>query len=446
MPYDEDPRMSHEDDSGKNREIQQIAQEGDPEDNDREDKYSFLQETIKTKPISREKLIRQLIRIAVCGVLLGGFACLGFFALKPWAQSWFRGDPQTVTIPEDEQPSEEEDASAAAEAPAEQVLDAESYEEIMDSMNAVAQEARKGTASVSVVSAEQDWNTEATGIRPSVTGVITADNGQELLILADDSLCGEGDAWNVTFSDGTVHSASLKQRDATRGLAVFSVARTGIASSTWNAVKVSVLGNSNLVKQGQAVIALGSMFGYADGAAYGIISSNDYQEKFYDGECSVLSTDIAAGSDGTGVLFNLDGEVIGLISSKIWDDEDESTANAYAISDLKTTIELLANGDSVPYIGIYGTAVSRATQREQGIPEGIYVIEVDPDSPAMAAGIQNGDVIWEVGGEDVSSAAAYQRALFDTMTGDTVTLRGKRLGTDGYVDVEFTVTVGSKEG
>ena len=148
MPYDEDPRMSHEDDSGKNREIQQIAQEGDPEDNDREDKYSFLQETIKTKPISREKLIRQLIRIAVCGVLLGGFACLGFFALKPWAQSWFRGDPQTVTIPEDEQPSEEEDASAAAEAPAEQVLDAESYEEIMDSMNAVAQEARKGTASV----------------------------------------------------------------------------------------------------------------------------------------------------------------------------------------------------------------------------------------------------------------------------------------------------------
>ena len=425
MPYDEDPRMSHEDDSGKNREIQQIAQEGDPEDNDREDKYSFLQETIKTKPISREKLIRQLIRIAVCGVLLGGFACLGFFALKPWAQSWFRG---------------------AAEAPAEQVLDAESYEEIMDSMNAVAQEARKGTASVSVVSAEQDWNAEATGIRPSVTGVITADNGQELLILADDSLCGEGDAWNVTFSDGTVHSASLKQRDATRGLAVFSVARTGIASSTWNAVKVSVLGNSNLVKQGQAVIALGSMFGYADGAAYGIISSNDYQEKFYDGECSVLSTDIAAGSDGTGVLFNLDGEVIGLISSKIWDDEDESTANAYAISDLKTTIELLANGDSVPYIGIYGTAVTSAIQKEQGIPEGIYVIEVDPDSPAMAAGIQNGDVIWEVGGEDVSSAAAYQRALFDTMTGDTVTLRGKRLGTDGYVDVEFTVTVGSKEG
>ena len=446
MPYDEDPRMSHEDDSEENRDTQQIAQEGEPGDNDREEKYSFLQETIKTKPISREKLIKQLIRIAVYGVLLGGFACLGFFALKPWAQSWFRGDPETVTIPEDEQPSEEEDASAAKQEPVEQVLDSQSYEEIMDSMSSVAQEARKGIASVSVVSAEQDLNTEATGIRPSVTGVITADNGQELLILADDSLCGEGDSWTVTFSDGTVHSAALKQRDATRGLAMFSVARAGISSSTWNAVKVSVLGNSNLVKQGQAVIALGSMFGYADGAAYGIISSNDYQEKFYDGECDVLSTDIAAASDGTGVLFNLDGEVIGLISSKIWDEEEEPSANAYAISDLKTTIELLANGDSVPYIGIYGTSVTSAIQEEQGIPAGVYVIEVDPDSPAMAAGIQTGDVIWEVGGEDVTSVTTYQRALFNTMTGDTVTLRGKRLGADGYVDVDFTVTVGSKEG
>ena len=74
------------------------------------------------------------------------------------------------------------------------------------------------------------------------------------------------------------------------------------------------------------------------------------------------------------------------------------------------------------------------------------MIEVDPDSPAMAAGIQNGDVIWEVNGENVTSLVTYQKALLDTMAGETVTLTGKRLGSGGYVDVEFTVTVGSKEG
>lgn len=448
MPYDEDPGMSREQGSDGNEKPLPNGKEGEPEESEREEKYSFLQETIKQKPISREKLIKQFVRIAIYGVILGGFACLGFFALKPFAQNWFMGNPETVTIPEDEEPSEDQD-DAAEEEPVPQVLDEESYEELMEGMYAAAREAQKGVATVTAVLAEWDWSMEAAGGQPSVTGAVTADNGQELLILADNSVCSGAQAWTVTFSDGTVHDAALKKQDANIGLAIFSVPRTDITDATWNAVKVCNLGNSNMVRQGQPVIALGNMFGYPDGIAYGVISSRDYTEKFYDGECGVLATDIPAVSDGTGVLFNLDGEVVGMISeaaSGRQDEGDTQTANAYAISDLKTMIELLANGDSIPYIGIYGTSVTSTVQDEQGIPSGLYVIEVDPDSPAMAAGIQNGDVIWEVNGGSVTSLATYQKALLDAAEGETVTLRGKRLGSGGYVDIEFTVTVGSKEG
>lgn len=448
MPYDEDPGMSREQGSDGNEKPLPDGKEGEPEESEREEKYSFLQETIKQKPISREKLIKQFVRIAIYGVILGGFACLGFFALKPFAQNWFMGNPETVTIPEDEEPSEDQD-DAAEEEPVPQVLDEESYEELMEGMYAAAREAQKGVATVTAVLAEWDWSMEAAGGQPSVTGAVTADNGQELLILADNSVCSGAQAWTVTFSDGTVHDAALKKQDANIGLAIFSVPRTDITDATWNAVKVCNLGNSNMVRQGQPVIALGNMFGYPDGIAYGVISSRDYTEKFYDGECGVLATDIPAVSDGTGVLFNLDGEVVGMISeaaSGRQDEGDTQTANAYAISDLKTMIELLANGDSIPYIGIYGTSVTSTVQDEQGIPSGLYVIEVDPDSPAMAAGIQNGDVIWEVNGGSVTSLATYQKALLDAAEGETVTLRGKRLGSGGYVDIEFTVTVGSKEG
>ena len=448
MPYDEDPGMSREQGSDGNEKPLPNGKEREPEESEREEKYSFLQETIKQKPISREKLIKQFVRIAIYGVILGGFACLGFFALKPFAQNWFMGNPETVTIPEDEEPSEDQD-DAAEEEPVPQVLDEESYEELMEGMYAAAREAQKGVATVTAVLAEWDWSMEAAGGQPSVTGAVTADNGQELLILADNSVCSGAQAWTVTFSDGTVHDAALKKQDANIGLAIFSVPRTDITDATWNAVKVCNLGNSNMVRQGQPVIALGNMFGYPDGIAYGVISSRDYTEKFYDGECGVLATDIPAVSDGTGVLFNLDGEVVGMISeaaSGRQDEGDTQTANAYAISDLKTMIELLANGDSIPYIGIYGTSVTSAVQDEQGIPSGLYVIEVDPDSPAMAAGIQNGDVIWEVNGGSVTSLATYQKALLDAAAGETVTLRGKRLGSGGYVDIEFTVTVGSKEG
>ena len=194
MPYDEDPGMSREQGSDGNEKPLPNGKEGEPEESEREEKYSFLQETIKQKPISREKLIKQFVRIAIYGVILGGFACLGFFALKPFAQNWFMGNPETVTIPEDEEPSEDQD-DAAEEEPVPQVLDEESYEELMEGMYAAAREAQKGVATVTAVLAEWDWSMEAAGGQPSVTGAVTADNGQELLILADNSVCSGAQAW-----------------------------------------------------------------------------------------------------------------------------------------------------------------------------------------------------------------------------------------------------------
>ena len=108
-------------------------------------------------------------------------------------------------------------------------------------------------------------------------------------------------------------------------------------------------------------------------------------------------------------------------------------------------IEILANGESVPYIGIRGVSVTAALEEEQGLPSGVYVVDVDPESPAMAAGIQSGDVICQVGEKKVANLVTYQSAMLEIKAGQQLTIIGQRLGSDGYVDVEFTVTVGSKE-
>lgn len=415
------------------------------EEDQKSEKYSFLQETIKPEPLSRERLFRQTARIALYGVILGIFACIGFFALKPWAEQVFQGDPETVTIPEDEEPSEEEQkAEEEKTQETEQKLDSLSYEEMLASIYSLAGEAKKSVATVSRASGNADWTDETTGIEASAAGIVTADNGQELLIFAPDSVCSDAKSWTVTFSDGSQYTASLKMRDRNRCLAVFSVPRREISTSTWSSVKVAVLGNSNLVQQGDPVIALGNTFNYADGIGYGIISSTDYKETFYDGECDILATDISAASGGSGVLFNLEGEVIGLIMSSIWEDGETNTANAYAISDLKSVIELMANGQKVPYIGVYATTVTSRLKEDQGMPEGIYVIDVDPDSPAMAAGIQSGDIICEINGETVTNLVTFQKAALETRTDQQIQINGKRLGADSYVDVDYTVTVGQK--
>ena len=129
-------------------------QKKSPEEEAEEKKYSFLQEKIKGKQGSRETLIKQIIRIAIYGLILGMFACLGFFALKPWMQRWFAGNAKTVMIPEDEQAAE--DSEKNQEGKEDPALDAESYEEMTAGLNERVKEARKSIVSVSSVSEKAD--------------------------------------------------------------------------------------------------------------------------------------------------------------------------------------------------------------------------------------------------------------------------------------------------
>ena len=402
------------------------------------DSFSFLKETIKPKPVSREKIFMQLLRMAIYGVIIGMFACCSFFALKPWAEETFREDPQKVTIPEDaEDDATEADEQAAQEDAKTPVLDSASYQAMMESLSATAEKAGKGVVSVHAGSADgaDDWM--GTGSSdPGVAGIIAADNGQELLILADNSVCKDADTWEIVLADGSRCAAALKVQDQNRKLAVFSIVRSIVPEETWGKIQVADLGNSNIIGKGDPVIALGNLFGYDSGLGYGVVSSTALSTTFSDGDCS-------------GILLNQDGAVIGIVRQGIGPKNEEggisATANALAISDMKSTMELLLNGEKVPYAGIYGVTVTATAEQEQGLPEGLYITAVDADSPAMAAGIQNGDVIREVDGKPISGFAAYEKAMLECQPGKEIGITGQRRGAAGYVDIRFTLTVGSRE-
>lgn len=424
----------------------QVPEEGPDgknlEQSEKKESFAFLEETIKPKKISRQQGMKQLIRIAICGLVLGGSACLGFFALRPLAQHLFPEKTQVVTIQEDNQ--SEEDLAEGGDT-TEQNQQEISYVQMMSKAYEKALTAKKSVVSVTKGAEQENWNAEATGIDESVSGVIVADNGPEILILSYASICEDAKEWCVTFSDKSEYKASLKKKDKNSGFAIFAVDKKSLSDATWSASSVASLGNSNLTEQGDVIFALGNIFGYAGGSGYGIVSSSNYKEIGRDGEYSVIATDMSSASEGTGILFNLDGEVIGMISSDIWKDRGVRTANAYAISDLKLVIQLLANGASVPYTGVSGTAVTSGIQKEEGMPSGIYVIDVAADSPAMAAGIQSGDVICSVNGEKIVSMSAYRKLMLTWKVGDQIKVEGKRRGSEGYVDIKFDVTIESKE-
>ena len=405
----------------------------------KEESYSFMKETIKS---SRKKNIMQFARMIFGGLLFGVFACCGFFALKPWAERTFYQETTTVSIPEDEEvdTKEAEEQVIEAEAP---ILSAESYEEIMQSMYDIAEEAERSL--VNIQSVQEESLEEETEEAFRTTGTIVADNGMEYLILADDSICEEAEEWNAVFIDNRQYKVFLKKREKTRGIAIFAIEKSAMKAESRKAIKISELGNSNAVMRGDVVIALGDMFGYEGAVGYGIVSSVEHEVTFADGSCGIIATDVEIAADGSGVLVNQSGQIIGLIKNDIWAEEQSRTANAFAISDLKSALQLMLNGKSVPYIGIYATTVTEEISEEQGIPLGLYVTRVEENSPAMQAGIQVGDIIQRVAGFEVTNLNTYKRTLLQREIGGETKIEAERRGSGEYVDVNFKVVIGSKE-
>ena len=79
----------------------------------------------------------------------------------------------------------------------------------------------------------------------------------------------------------------------------------------------------------------------------------------------------------------------------------------------------------VPYLGIYGAAVTEEIAQKQGMPSGVYVMQVAADSPAMVAGIQSGDILQVIGSTGVNNALTYEKAVRESKVGNTIRIEGR---------------------
>ena len=414
--------------------------------NSEEEEYSFLQEIIKDEAGDQAKWKHDVLRRIQLGLIFGLVACFTFFACKPWVEKRFEEDPTEVTIPQDEQ-QEEDQTQQEEEQVQEQktVLTTETYQEMLNNLKQVSGEVRKSVVEIQGAVTEEELSKDQEDKEKSISGMIVADNGQELLILAGELPVKEAKIIRVTFSGDSQCDAILKSRDAGLGLCVYAVQRKNIADDVWAQIETATLGGSKVVSEGDTVIAVGKLYGCDTIAGYGVIESGENYLDKADGQYQTIYTDVAGDISGSGVLVNIRGEVIGIINTSVGPDDQTNKISGYGISDIKDVIELLSNGKNVPYLGVSGVEVSSEMQG-QGIPQGVYVKEVDAGSPAMAAGIQSGDIITNIADTDIINLLGYHNTLMKQNVGDKILVRGKRQGTGGeYVDIDFGVTVGYKQ-
>ena len=414
--------------------------------NSEEEEYSFLQEIIKDEAGDQAKWKHDVLRRIQLGLIFGLVACFTFFACKPWVEKIFEENPTEVTIPQDEQ-QEEDQTQQEEEQVQEQktVLTTETYQEMLNNLKQVSGEVRKSVVEIQGAVTEEEFSKDQEDKEKSISGMIVADNGQELLILAGELPVKDAKIIRVTFSGDSQCDAILKSRDAGLGLCVYAVQRKNIADDVWAQIETATLGGSKVVSEGDTVIAVGKLYGCDTIAGYGVIESGENYLDKADGQYQTIYTDVAGDISGSGVLVNIRGEVIGIINTSVRTDDQTNKISGYGISDIKDVIELLSNGKNVPYLGVSGVEVSSEMQG-QGIPQGVYVKEVDAGSPAMAARIQSGDIITNIADTDIINLLGYHNTLMKQNVGDKILVRGKRQGTGGeYVDIDFGVTVGYKQ-
>lgn len=290
------------------------------------------------------------------------------------------------------------------------------------------------------------------------SGIIIGKNDSELLIVTNYHVVQNADTLSASFIDNSVCEANLKGTDPDNDLAVIAVPLSGISESTMGQIKVATIGDSDTLKVGEQVVAIGNALGYGQSVTTGIVSATNRTistsvTQNAENVPSYIQTDAAInpGNSG-GALVNMNGEVIGINSAKLASTEVEGMGYAIPVSRVSDIIETLMNettrskvsSDQQSALGISGLTVDATVTSAYGIPSGVYVAEVTENGSAQTAGIKAGDVITKFDGKTVSDIQELKDMLQYYAAGETVTVTVKTPGqANTYEEREFSVTLGS---
>ena len=295
----------------------------------------------------------------------------------------------------------------------------------------------------------QSYEAESSG-----SGIIIGENDTELLVVTNNHVVEGIDELSVTFNDENTVSANVKGRDSESDIAIVAVNKSDISSETMSAITIASIGDSDSLKVGQGVIAIGNALGYGQSVTVGYISALN-REVNVDNQTTrnLLQTDAAInpGNSG-GALLNMNGEVIGINSAKYSSTEVEGMGYAIPISKVQDIIQNLSNKTTRTVveeakqgtIGIQGQNIDENMSQAYDMPKGIYVYKVLANGAAANSELQEKDIITKFDGQSVRTMAELKEMLAYYSSGDTVELTVERLNGSKYEEKTVTITLGAQ--
>ena len=407
--------------------------------------YSFIKETIKEQPTDRKRLAGKFLTAAVCGVIFGACAAGTMARIVPKALERVGTAPDQKAVVTLTPSVKAEQVTPTPEATEQEKTSASTawQNDLSDGMSQIAEEPRRALVRISAAGEDSDLLDDSFLEYGDEEGFVFLKNSEAFYILTVSDQMQEADKFTVTFSDGTVTDGILCKKDLRTGFFVIKVPFTSVDEETQEKIPAAPLVTADDMKQTESVIAIGSPSGDYDSLMGGTITSVTGTLKVADEEYGMLTTDMVGSEEGGGILLNSSGEVAGII----WNQEEDRTnvIRAVETAQLRPLLESMANGEDICYIGIMGATISSYQSENLDVPRGVYVDAVDEDSPAMTAGIQNGDILHALDGQEVQSMEEYASVLQGLNKGTRTTVNVYRKNPFGeYEDVQLKVTIKEK--
>ena len=287
------------------------------------------------------------------------------------------------------------------------------------------------------------YTTEGAG-----SGVIVAENDSEIFILTNYHVVENTTELSVKFIDDNSYDAKVKGVSERKDIAIVSVNKKDVSNATLESIKIATLGNSNDLKVGNGIIAIGNALGYGQSVTTGIISAlnREVTTDEYTQEMIQIDAAINGGNSG-GALLNSKGEVIGINTAKYSNSTSysasiEGMGFAIPISDVTSIIENLMNGENDEgglTLGIEGYMTNYGSIANYGLPTGFYISAITSGGNADKSDLEIGNIITEIDNTKVTSIEALRKVLNKKEKGDKVTLKVKYTSRNEYKEKEIVI-------
>ena len=397
--------------------------------------------------------------VSICmGLFFGLFAGVGFYGVQYVTGSMTTAEEQDAPVLSGDVQNQLDDLATEESKSGIKLTDTTEVRVVSSDVSDVVEEVMP--AMVSIINNYTETGTTFFGQSytqekaASGSGIIVAESETELLIVSNHHVVADATKLEVSFIDGSTAEAQIKGLDSDMDLAVIAIPLESLTEETKSAIAIATMGDSNALKLGEPVIAIGNALGYGQSVTGGYVSALDRQIATEDGSTNTfIQTDAAInpGNSG-GALLNINGEVIGINSNKIGATTVEGMGYAIPISAaepiiaelmLKETRNKVEDGQ-VGYIGITMQTITSDYSQMLRIPVGVYIVEVQEGSPASEAGLLPGDVIVKFEGEKISTHEDLQNILQYYGAGSSVSITVKRPQNGQYESVDLTVTLGTR--